>query len=157
MATEHTGTFDPVPADPVPAYDEYEEYPVKKVTITDRDDAYLATLLGRDIADISIDAGSLGVVRFEGDNILNFTPPIPASTREWLLLALAEKLHKIGYAPSYAVGAPEKLTSTDSLETAIETINSIINCLIEANVFVRTKAVNPDGSQTEQPQVCMSK
>lgn len=138
MATKHSGTFK-LPAgtpDPVPDVDEAR--PVKKVTITDRDDAYLATLLGLDIVD-SIDAGSLGEVRFKGDNILNFTPPIPASTREWLLLALAKKLYKIDERVAIA---PDKLTSTDSLVAVIETINSIINCLIEAGVFVDI-AVNP--------------
>ena len=145
MVTEHTGTFKHVIPDPVPDVDEVR--PVKKVTITDRDDAYLATLLGLDIADISIDAGSLGEVRFEGDNILNFTPPVPASTREWLLLALAEKLNEIEAAGANEIGAveaPEKLASTDSLETAIETINSIINCLIDAGVFVDVKNASPE-------------
>lgn len=144
MATKHSGTFKnpagpaPVP-DPVPDVDDAR--PVKKVTITDRDDAYLATLLGLDIADISIDAGSLGEVRFEGDDILNFTPPIPASTREWLLLALAEKLYKIDERVAIA---PDKLTSTDSLVAVIETINSIISCLIDAGVFVDVKNASPE-------------
>lgn len=95
MATEHTGTFKTPNADPDPVPDVDEARPVKKVKITDRDDAYLAALLGPNIADILINDGHLGEVRFEGDNILNFTPPVPASTREWLLMALAIKLYKI--------------------------------------------------------------
>lgn len=130
----------PSTSNPIPTYDEYEIIPAKKVTITDRDDAYLATLLDPGIADVPIE------VIFDGDNIFNFTPPVPASTREWLLLALAKKLNKYS-----SVGAPEKLDSTDSLETAIETINSIINCLIDAGVF-RIAAIHVDPGELDPGQ-----
>lgn len=116
---------------------------VKKVTITDRDDAYLATLLGNDLGiDLGIDlAKRMGVdlddIQFEGDDIFGYTPPVPTSTREWLLLALAAKLAKLN-APAQSVKtviAPGELELNASLEAVVSQVNVIVSKLIEAGVF----------------------
>lgn len=120
---------------PVPAFDEHEETPVKKVTITDRDDAYLATLLGNDL-DIDLSGIDLGDIQFEGGDIRGYIPPVPTSTRELLLLALAAKLN----APAQSVKivhAPLRLGSKASLEEVVSKVNAIISALIEAGVFFR--------------------
>ncbi len=113
-----------------PELNSENDTPVKKVTITDRDDAYLAALLRND-SGIDLDD-----IQFEGDDILGYTPPVPTSTREWLLLALAQKLnaHAQGVKP---VGAPSGLQSNASLEAVISKVNAIISALIEAGVLSR--------------------
>ena len=143
--------IDPVSVAPhVPDAPDTPDAPtIKKVTITDRDDAYLAALLGDRIVGISIDKHALGLehnlefdVVFDGDNIFRFTPPVPTSTREWLLLALATKLQvlstnlqNVGYKKS--VNAPDKLKIDADLAAVIDGVNTIINALIEAGVFIK--------------------
>lgn len=129
------------PHEPEPTIPDENDTPVKKVTITDRDDAYLATLL-RDGLDIvllkRVMSKQMGIdlddIQFEGDDIFGYTPPVPTSTREWLLLALAAKLN----APAQSVKtvpAPAKLESNASLEAVVSEVNAIISKLIEAGVF----------------------
>lgn len=127
-----------ITVDPVPASDEHEETPVKKVTITNRDDAYLAALLGDKVAEISIDKHDLEFdIVFEGDNIFGFTPPMPTSTREWLLLALATKLQNVGNVGGKEPGvlAPNTLENNADLAAVINKVNAIISALTEAGVF----------------------
>lgn len=115
-----------------PTIPDENDTPIKKVTITDRDDAYLAALLGHDL-DIDLSGIDLGDIQFEGGDIRGYTPPVPASTRELLLLALAAKLQNIGNKKS--VNEPGTLESDADLAEVINKVNTIMERLVDAGVF----------------------